>query len=181
MTRVTYALLGILLVVAGLAATLAISHHPRPAARRGGTDVDSVRVGVVRDSLDSLAKVQRHRADSLAAWIDSAPADTVVRYLRQLVPVRVDDPARAETVQVEAPLVRGLADSLTACHVQRDSLAGAGLLWKSRDVAHSEALELCRARPEAVGDTNPPSRATWAAVGAAGALIGVAALLIVLH
>lgn len=181
MTRGTYAVLGALIAVLATLALLMFSHHSQPAEPRGGTVVDSARAGVVRDSLDSAARSLRHRADSLDAWIDSAPADTVVRYLRQLVPVRIDDPARAETVLVEAPLVRGLADSLTACHIQRDSLAGTGLLWKSRDAAHSEALELCRARPETVGDTNPPSRATWAAVGAAGALTGVAALLIVLH
>lgn len=169
----------IALFIAGIVGK--ISHHSRPVERRGGTVVDSVRAGVVRDSTDSAARAQRHRADSLQAWIDTVPADTVVRLLRQMVPVRMDDPARAETVQVEAPLVRGLADSLTACHVQRDSLTGAALLWKARDAAHAEAFQVSQERPQIVGDTNPPSRMTWAAVGAAGALTGVAALLIVLH
>lgn len=166
----------IALFIAGIVGKL--SHHSQPAGPRGGTVVDSARAGVVRDSLDSAARSQRHRADSLDAWIDSAPADTVVRYLRQLVPVRIDDPARAETVLVEAPLVRGLADSLTACHVQRDSLTGAALLWQARDAAHAEAYRIAQDRPVVVGDTSPPSRATWAAVGAAGALVGVTTILL---
>lgn len=174
-------MLGALIAVLATLALLMFSHHSQPAGSRGGTVVDSARAGVVRDSLDSAARSQRHRADSLDAWIDSAPADTVVRYLRQLVPVRIDDPARAETVLVEAPLVRGLADSITACHVQRDSLTGAALLWQARDAAHAEAFRIAQERPVVVGDTSPPSRTTWATVGAGAALAGVAALLIVLR
>lgn len=155
-----------------------ISHYSQPSGPRGGTVVDSARAGVVRDSLDSVARSQRHRADSLDAWIDSAPADTVVRYLRQMVPVRIGAQARTETVLVEAPLVRGLADSLTACHVQRDSLTGAALLWQSRDAAHAEAFRIAQERPVVVGDTSPPSRTTWAAVGAGAALASVTAILL---
>lgn len=174
MSRLIYILLGI--IIAGASALLL--HLSRPAERGvvGISPVDSVRVGKVRDSLKQEAVQARAALDSLQAQMDSASPDTVWRVVRRLVRDTVDT-ERVDTLR----LVARLAVDDSACRVERDSLTGDVMLWKARDAAHAEAFRIAQERPVVVGDTSPPSRTTWAAVGAAGALTGVAALLIVLH
>lgn len=135
--------------------------------------VDTSAAVRVRDSLDSGWADARRRFHNLQTWIDAAPADTVWRVARRLVRDTVDT-GRVDTLRLVSALV--VDDS--ACRVDRDSLAGEVTLWKARDAAHAEAYRLAQERPVVVGDTSPPSRATWAAVGAAGALVGVTTILL---
>lgn len=141
---------------------------------------DTARVVEVRDSLASILAQERKRADSLQTYLDTCPADTVPRWFARNVPVAVHDTTR-DTIRLPAPLARAVAESLVTCRFERDSVASDAEIWKAREEAQREALELCRARPQVVGDTSPPSRATWAAVGAAGALAGITTILLLVR
>ena len=142
--------------------------------------VDSSHVEAVRDSLSRALSVERRRADSLATCLDTCPSDTVVKWLSRKAPAKRDTvrDTTHDTVRIDAGQLRAAAESLAGCWFDRDSLAGEVTLWKIRDAAHAEAFRLAQERPAVVGDTSPPSRATWAAVGAASALLGVSTFLL---
>lgn len=165
------AVLGVLLGMALGCLLVSCTHHDSGEVV-ASPSVDSSRVVVVRDSLALERTAHASDLDSLRALLDRSP-DTVWRVARRLVHDTVGT-GRVDTLH----LVRELVVDDSTCRIERDSLAGDVLLWRARDAAHAEALGLCRSRPEALGDTNPPSRATWAAVGAAGALVGVTAILL---
>ena len=148
-------------------------HGPGASRWQSPSVVDSSAAVRVRDSLDSGWADARRRFYNLKTWIDAAPADTVWRVVRRLVRDTVDT-GRVDTIRLVSALV--VDDS--ACRVDRDSLAGEVTLWKARDAARAEAYRIAQERPVVVGDTSPPSRATWAAVGAAGALVGVTTILL---
>jgi hypothetical protein len=170
------------LLLVGLGVWISRTCHGSGEVVANSLPVDSSRVVTVRDSMGQILSAERRRADSLQACMDTCPDSVVVQTLVQLVPVAVPNPGvPADTVRVGSDLLRAAVDSLASCHVERDSLSGEVTLWMARDAAHAEAYRIAQERPVVVGDTSPPSRATWAAVGAAGALTGVAALLILLR
>ena len=168
------AVLGMLLGAA--LGSLIVSHQPRPqgGAVSPSAQVDSLRAVVVHldDSITMERVAHAHDLDSLQALLQRAP-DTVWQLARRLVHDTVET-SRIDTLRLVSRLV--LDDS--ACRVDRDSLAGEVTLWKARDAAHAEAYRLAQERLVVVGDTSPPSRAAWAAVGAAGALVGVTTILL---
>jgi hypothetical protein len=171
-------LLALAVLLVGLGAWISRTSHGSGVVGGISPSVDSLRAVQVRDSLVLVASMERRRADSLTTYLDTCPADTVPRWFARNVPVLVHDTTH-DTVRLPASLARAVADSLVLCRLGRDSLAGDVMLWKARDAAHAEAYRLAQERPVVVGDTSPPSRTTWAAVGAGAALAGVAALLIV--
>lgn len=135
--------------------------------------VDSSAAVRVRDSLTAGWADSRRKLDSFQVWADTAPADTVWRVVRRLIRDTVDT-GRVDTLR----LVTALVVDDSACRMDRDSLAGEVTLWRARDAAHAEAYRIAQDRPVVVGDTSPPSRTTWAAVGAAGTLVGVTTILV---
>lgn len=173
-----------LLVVGALVALLAgllawALREPAPA--RPVQPLDTTRSHAILDSLQRLLASEARRSDSVRAYLDTAHPREVVRWLERRVPVRTTDTLRdtlpPDTVTLTAPLVRATADSLERCSFQRDSLRGDVALWKSRDQEHAEAVRLLQERPPVVVP-DPPSRATWSAVGAAGALLVTASIII---
>lgn len=168
------ALLSLLAAFLGIGTWLSRTSHGSGAHGVASPSVvDTSRAVRVRDSLTAGWADSRHKLDSFQVWAGAAPADTVWRVVRRLVRDTVDT-GRVDTLRLVARLV--VDDS--ACRVDRDSLAGEVTLWQARDAAHAEAYRLAQERPVVVGDTSPPSRATWAAVGAAGALVGVTTILL---
>lgn len=161
MSRLIYVLLGI--IIAGAASLLL--HLSRPAERGvvGISPVDSVRVGKVRDSLASVIAQERRRADSLTAYLDTCPADTVPRWFARNVPVAIHDTTH-DTVRMPATLARAVAESLVACRLGRDSIAGDVTVCRERVKAHAEALALCQ---RSLGGMPAPSDGgtTWTVSG----------------
>ena len=167
------AVLGLVAAFAGLF-FLCTNHGPSGGVDSPSARVDSLRAVVVHlgDSITLERAAHAHDLDSLQALLQRAP-DTVWQLARRLVHDTVNT-GRIDTLRLVSRLV--LDDS--ACRVDRDSLRGEVTLWKARDAAHAEAYRLAQERPVVVGDTSPPSRAAWAAVGAAGALVGVTTILL---
>lgn len=163
------AVLGMLLGAALGCILLSCTDHGRPVLGGTSPSVDTGRVVAVRDSLVRERAAHAHDLDSLMERLARSP-DTVWSVARHLVRDTMDT-GRVDTLRLISALV--VDDS--ACRVDRDSLAGEVTLWKARDAAHAEAHRIAQERPVVVGDTSPPSRATWAAVGA-GATVGVEAV-----
>lgn len=164
--------LSLVAIMAGLIALSRITHGAGVHGVASPSVVDTSAAVRVRDSLVRERAAHAHDIDSLTAQLARSP-DTVWRVARRLVRDTVDT-GRVDTIRLVARLV--VDDS--ACRLDRDSLRGEVTLWKTRDAAHAEAYRLAQDRPVVVGDTSPPSRATWAAVGAAGALVGVTTILL---
>lgn len=150
-----WAVCGIILSVACL---LRILRAPQQEVSRGGTVVDTSSLVAARDSSLSEAKRARASFDSLQAWIDTVPADTVWRIARRLIRDTVD------TGHIDAfELVRALVLDDSACRMGNDSLRGALRLAGLRLAAERERTALLAqdCRPAPLDGSERP----WTALG----------------
>lgn len=169
-----------LLVIGALVALLAglLAWALRePAPVQPVQPLDTTRSHAILDSLQRLLASEARRSDSVRAYLDTARPREVVRWLERRVPVRTTDTLPPDTVTLSAPLVRATSDSLEQCSFERDSLRGDVTLWRTRDQEHAESVRLLQERQPVVSP-DQPSRVTWAAVGAAGALLVTASIII---
>lgn len=156
-------LLAMAVLLVGLGAWISRTSHGSGVVGGISPSVDSLRAVQVRDSLVRVASRERRRADSLTAYLDTCPADTVPRWFARNVPVLIHDTTH-DTVRLPASLARAVAESLVLCRLGRDSLGGEILVSRERTRSYAEGLALCQ---RSLGGTPAPSSGgtTWTVSG----------------
>lgn len=160
-----------------LAAIALILNAITPAKRARLVDpVDSSRVDTIKQVIRVQDSSARRSLDSLREVVRKRPIREVVRTL----PGQRDtlrDTIPGPVVEVPEQVVRETADSLAQCRFDRDSTARQVTLWQARTASQEEARRLCESKPALI-QPDPPSRLTWAAIGATGIAAITATLLI---
>lgn len=160
-----------------LAAIALILNAITPSKRARLVDpVDSSRVDTIKQVVRAQDSSARRSLDSLREVFRKRPIREVVRTL----PGQRDtlrDTIPGPVVEVPEQVVRETADSLAQCRFDRDSGARANVIERARTASAREALQLCESKPAPI-QPDPPSRLTWAAIGATGIAAITATLLI---
>jgi hypothetical protein len=168
----------LVLLLAGLIGTAWIGGSR--TSRQTIAPVDSSRVDTIKVEVGVQDSSARHSLDSMRQAFKRRPIREVIRYLpgdTLWLEDTTDDTAHPMACIPEAT-IREAADSLATCRHDRDSTARQITLWQARTASQDEARRLCESRPAPIY-IEPPSRTTWASIGAGVATTAITAIILI--